>query len=183
MQLVELNQRPDLLPIIAGWYYAEWGHHVPGLRLADEQQRLEVFLQHNELPLLLMALDDGAPVAAAQLKFHERRERPERLHWLGGVYVCASHRGQGIAAGVITELMRRSAGLGVREVFLQTQADDGGLYRRMGWQPLESLQHGTGVQVRVMLRTLSPDAADDRAGQLSGSEPAAGPGGRPASPA
>lgn len=183
MQLLELNQRPDLLPIIAGWYFAEWGHHLPGLRLADEQQRLEIFLQHDELPLLLMAVDDGVPVAAAQLKFHERRERPERLHWLGGVYVSASHRGQGIAAVLITELMRRGAALGVREVYLQTEADDGGLYRRMGWQPLEVVQHDAGVQVRVMLRTLSPDATDDRGGQLSGNAPAAVPGGRPASPA
>lgn len=154
MQLIALSEHPELLPVLADWYFNAWGQQVPGVTLADQQQRLEVFLQSDELPLLMVALVDGQPVAAAQLKFHERTERPERLHWLGGVYVCDSHRGQGIAAQLIEELMQRAADLGVREVYLQTEADDGGLYRRLGWQPLESLIHAGGFPVRIMLRTL-----------------------------
>ncbi|MCC7633474.1 GNAT family N-acetyltransferase [Stenotrophomonas rhizophila] len=151
-----LSHTPALLPVVAQWYFSEWGRHVPGLGLADECQRLEVFLHDAELPLLLIAMDQGEPVAAAQLKFHERTERPEREHWLGGVYVQASHRGQGLAALLIDDLMARAAALGVREVYLQTQADDGGLYRRLGWEPLESVQHAGGFPVRIMRRTLAP---------------------------
>ena len=151
-----LSQTPALLPVVAQWYFSEWGMHVPGLVLADECQRLEVFLHDAELPLLLIAMDQGEPVAAAQLKFHERTERPEREHWLGGVYVQASHRGQGLAAILIDDLMARALVLGVREVYLQTQADDGGLYRRLGWAPLESVQHAGGFPVRIMQRTLAP---------------------------
>lgn len=151
-----LSHAPALLPVVAQWYFSEWGMHVPGLGLADECQRLEVFLHDAELPLLLIAMDQGEPVAAAQLKFHERTERPEREHWLGGVYVQASHRGQGLAALLIDDLMARAAALGVREVYLQTQADDGGLYRRLGWEPLESVQHAGGFPVRIMRRTLAP---------------------------
>ncbi len=151
-----LSHTPALLPVVAQWYFSEWGMHVPGLGLADECQRLEVFLHDAELPLLLIAMDQGEPVAAAQLKFHERAERPEREHWLGGVYVQASHRGQGLAALLIDDLMARAAALGVREVYLQTQADDGGLYRRLGWEPLESVQHAGGFPVRIMRRTLAP---------------------------
>jgi GNAT superfamily N-acetyltransferase len=158
--IVPLSDRPDLLPLVAGWYVQEWGHHVPGMALSDEQQRLEVFLQDDELPLLLIALDGEVPVAAAQLKFHERTERPERLHWLGGVYVDPAHRGRGLAEKVIAELLARGRALGVRDIYLQTEADDGGLYRRLGWVPLESVPHAAGMPVRIMVRSVAADPVD-----------------------
>ncbi len=158
--IVPLSDRPDLLPVLAEWYFQEWGRLVPGLTLLDQQQRLEVFLQDGELPLLLIVLDDAVPVAAAQLKFHERTERPERLHWLGGVYVHPEHRGRGLAEKVIRELLARGRALGVRDVYLQTEADDGGLYRRLGWAPLESLQHAAGMPVRIMVRSVAADRLD-----------------------
>lgn len=151
-----LSQNPALLPVVAMWYFTQWGRHVPGRSHDDECQRLEVFLHDGALPLLLIALDNGEPVAAAQLKFHERTEHPEREHWLGGVYVCPSHRGRGLAARLIEELMARAAALGVRDVYLQTEADDGGLYRRLGWTPLESVTHAGGSPVRILWRRLAP---------------------------
>lgn len=153
---VLLSQYPALLPTVAAWYFTQWGSHVPGRSAADECQRLEVFLHEGALPLLLIALEGNEPVAAAQLKFHERTERPERQHWLGGVYVCSPHRGRGLAATLVEDLMNRAAALGVRDVYLQTEADDGGLYRRLGWLPLESVGHDGGFPVQIMLRRLAP---------------------------
>lgn len=158
--IVPLSDRPELLPIIAAWYFQEWGSHVAGVTVLDEQQRLEVFLQDDELPLLLVVLEGEVPVAAAQLKFHERTERPERLHWLGGVYVHPDHRGRGLAEAVIAELLARGRTLGVRDIYLQTEADDGGLYRRLGWAPLESLRHAAGMPVRIMVRSVAADRVD-----------------------
>ncbi|WP_093534457.1 GNAT family N-acetyltransferase [Stenotrophomonas rhizophila] len=154
MPFLTLSHAPHLLPVVARWYFDTWGHRVPGWTLEDEQQRLEVFLHDNELPVLLMATDNEVPVAAAQLKFHERTERPERLHWLGGVYVCPSHRGHALASDLIAALMQKAQGYGVREVFLQTEHDDGGLYAQLGWEPLERQTHRTGVPVRIMRRVL-----------------------------
>jgi GNAT superfamily N-acetyltransferase len=155
MQFIALSEAPHLLPQVARWYFDTWGRHVPGMTLDDEQVRLEVFLQQDELPLLLLAVQDQKPVAAAQLKFHERTERPERLHWLGGVYVDESQRGHGLAARLIEDLMARGRALGVRDVYLQTERNDGGLYRRLAWKPLEMQVHASGVPVRIMQRTLS----------------------------
>lgn len=151
-----LSQNPALLPTVAAWYFHEWGAHVPGRSAADDCQRLEVFLHDAALPLLLIAVEAGEPVAAAQLKFHERTERPEREHWLGGVYVQASHRGRGLAVPLIEDLMARAAGMGVVDVYLQTEVDDGGLYRRLGWTALESVEHAGGFPVRIMRRRLAP---------------------------
>lgn len=155
MHFIALSEAPHLLPQVARWYFDTWGRHVPGLTLDDEQVRLEVFLQPDEMPLLLLAMHDQQPVAAAQLKFHERTERPERLHWLGGVYVSESQRGQGLAARLIDEVMGRGRALGVRDVYLQSERSDGGLYRRLGWRPLEMQVHASGVPVRIMQRSVS----------------------------
>jgi GNAT superfamily N-acetyltransferase len=155
MHFIALSEAPHLLPQVARWYFDTWGRHVPGMTLDDEQVRLEVFLQDGELPLLLLAMQDHQPVAAAQLKFHERTERPERLHWLGGVYVSQSQRGHGLAARLIEALMTRGRAFGVRDIYLQTERNEGGLYRRLGWKPLEMQVHASGVPVRIMQRTLS----------------------------
>lgn len=155
-QRITLAERPALLPVVAQWYYDQWGCHTPGRTLTDECERLEVFLQPDALPMLLIALDGDRAVAAAQLKFHERVEHPERLHWLGGVYVASTQRGQGLAERLINDLMVRAAAEGVHEVYLQTEADDGGLYRRLGWELLESVPHAGGFPVRIMVRRLAP---------------------------
>lgn len=131
---VTLSDRPQLLPEVAAWYFAQWGHHVPGRTLADECERLEVFLQPDSLPMLLIAMQGDRPVAAAQLKFHERKERPERLHWLGGVYVDATQRGKGIAEVLIADLMARAASERARGV----PAD-----RSRRWRPVPPAGMGT----------------------------------------
>lgn len=154
MPYLTLSQAPHLLPTVARWYFDTWGARVPGHTYDDEQQRLEVFLHDNELPVLLMAMQNDVPIAAAQLKFHERTEHPERLHWLGGVFVTPQHRGRDLASAMIETLMQKARGYGVREVFLQTEHDDGGLYARLGWEPLERQTHRTGVPVRIMRRVL-----------------------------
>lgn len=156
VERILLSQNPALLPTVAAWYFHQWGTHVPGRSEEDERQRLEVFLHDGALPLLLIAVEYGEPVAAAQLKFHERTERPEREHWLGGVYVRPSHRGLGVAVPLIDDLLARAAEMGARDVYLQTEVDDGGLYRRLGWTALESVEHAGGFPVRIMRRRLAP---------------------------
>ncbi|MER2178456.1 MAG: GNAT family N-acetyltransferase [Stenotrophomonas maltophilia] len=147
-----LRDRPELLPVVAQWYFDEWGTSVPGHSLAVERQHLEASDHGEDLPMVLIALEAGRPVATARVKRHERRERPEREFWLGSVYVAPSHRGQGLAGLLVNELMSRAVELGICDVYLQTKVDDGGLYRRLGWLPLESILHERGFQVRVMRR-------------------------------
>jgi GNAT superfamily N-acetyltransferase len=150
-----LQDRPELLNVVAEWYYGEWGASIPGHSLAAERQRLQPADQRGDLPMVLVAQDAGVLVAAARVRRYERHERPEREFWLGGVYVDASHRGQGIAALLIEELMSRAGERGIENVYLQTKVDDGGLYRRLGWLPLESIMHERGFQVRVMHRRIT----------------------------
>lgn len=159
-----LRDRPELLPVIAEWYFHEWGTAVPGHSLAVEREHLEPSDHGEDLPMVLIALEAGIPVATARIKRHERGEHPEREFWLGSVYVDPSHRGQGLAGLLIGELMSRAVELGICDVYLQTKVDDGGLYRRLGWLPLESILHERGFRVRVMRRAANFNAASVPAG-------------------
>lgn len=84
-------------------------------------------------------------MAAAPLTSHECTGRLGRQHRLGGLYVSDPHRGQGLAATRIEDLMAKAAVLGVRNMSVRTAADDGRLYRRLGGSPLENLWRTTGL--------------------------------------
>lgn len=159
MEFDVLANRRELLPTLARWYFRQWGHRVPGRTLQDECERLARYCNADRIPLVMLALERGELLGAVTLRFRERESMAEREHWLGGVYVAAPHRGRGLAARLVAHALECAAALGVRQLYLQTEADDGGLYRRLGWQPLERVHHLRGVDVRVMVRDVGASPA------------------------
>ncbi len=78
---------------------------------------------------------------------------PQYEHWLGSVFVADSHRGRGLASNLVDAAVALARQKGVRDLYLQTEALDGGLYARLGWQPIcEADSHG--YHVLVMVRRL-----------------------------
>jgi hypothetical protein len=75
----------NVLPVLANWYFEEWGY----LRKEDSPDkvaaRLQPYLNTNKIPLILLALENTELLGAAQLKFREMDIYPEKEHWLGGV--------------------------------------------------------------------------------------------------
>jgi GNAT superfamily N-acetyltransferase len=74
---------------------------------------------------------------------------PEKEHWLGGVYIDVAHRGKGAATRMVSHMVKLVRELGVETLYLQTDDVSGGLYARLGWQPLERLYY-IGREVLVM---------------------------------
>jgi GNAT superfamily N-acetyltransferase len=79
---------------------------------------------------------------------------PEKEHWLGGVFVAPEHRGEQIATGVIHKALEKAKALHVETLYLQTEYLDGGLYRRLGWRPLDRVNYH-GLDVLVMEKKLT----------------------------
>ena len=153
MEFVCLADRPDAVDRVARWYFDEWARLRPGAGIERVVAKLEDSLNRDRLPLVVIAVDNGEVVAAAELKFREMDIYPEREHWLGGVYVAEEHRGTGMATALVERAARLAEELGVEVLYLQTERADGGLYARLGWQPLEQVTY-RGVHVRVMRRRL-----------------------------
>jgi GNAT superfamily N-acetyltransferase len=145
----------DAIPIISKWYSDEWGHLAQSHTTERPRDRIEDYMNRDEIPFILVAMYDNDLVGAAQLKYREMVEMfPDKEHWLGGVYVAASYRGQGYGAQIVEQIVKIAPSYGVETLHLQTQALDGGLYARLGWTPSAQVT-SHGLDVLVMERHLS----------------------------
>ena len=142
----------DAIPVISKWYHDEWGHLSPDRPDESRSDRVEDYLNRDEIPFILVATNGQAIIGAAALKFREMAETfPDKEHWLGGVYVAADHRGRGYGTLLVEKIASLAPAYGVRTLHLQTQALDGGLYASLGWKPYAQV-HRRGFDVLVMER-------------------------------
>lgn len=152
IRIAPLADHPHAAPLLARWCYDEWGRDA-GVSLQHEVDKFQRALDADGLPRVMIALDGDAVIACAQLKTDELPQLPDCHYWLSAVYVAPAYRGRQIAAAVIGAVVQQARQQGVTDLYLQTEALDGGLYRRLGWEPLCPASHH-GVPVLVMRRAL-----------------------------
>jgi len=155
-----LADRPETIPIIARWYFDQWGERSPGATVATICTNLEKYLNRTTIPLLVLALDHDDILGVASLKYREMDIYPDREHWLGGVYVPAVHRGRSVGSCVVENVVERARSLDVSTLHLQTDRLDGGMYGRLGWKESERVTY-RGREVLVMERRCGPCMAPD----------------------
>lgn len=159
MKFEFLADNKNALPVLANWYFEEWGYLRKGDSPDKVTARLQPYLNTNKIPLILLAFKNTELLGAAQLKFREMDIYPEKEHWLGGVYVPVNHRGKRIAENLINQNTTVASDLGVRQLYLQTQHLDGGLYGRLGWQAVEQVNYH-GIDVLVMVKEMARERPD-----------------------
>lgn len=153
MNFEHLADNKNLIPTIAKWYYEEWGYLSKEKTLDKEIENLQAYLNKDKIPLILLAIENGELLGAAQLKYQEMSIYPEKTRWLGGVYVSKEHRGKGIAKQLILEVIVKAKKLNVNTLYLQTEDLSGGLYLQMGWVPIEQVNY-RGIDVLVMEKNI-----------------------------
>ncbi|MCB1100064.1 MAG: GNAT family N-acetyltransferase [Verrucomicrobiae bacterium] len=139
------------LPIVTEWLFDEWGRDIPGNSLNSSIERLSSKVSTDSIPVHLVAISAKEPVGFGALKLREMDIYPDREHWLGSIYVHPDYRGQGIATSIIKRAISISESFGVSCLSLQTERLDGGLYTKLGWEPVEQV-HYNRVDVSVMER-------------------------------
>jgi predicted N-acetyltransferase YhbS len=154
LQFATLGDRPDLVPQVAGWWCQAFGLPDRHTSFEDYVQELTGSGHRDELPIHLVALSGETPVGAATLKDRSslQEQFPGWRYWLGGMYVTPDWRGSGIATALCRKVIEISAARGIEQVYLQTEALDGGLYARAGWRPIQRLR--LDVEVLVMVRDI-----------------------------
>jgi hypothetical protein len=71
MKIVPLSARPDAIPVIATWYYAEWGSLNPGLNASDIAQELKAYSENTHLPQAMLVVIGPEIVAAAEINLFQ----------------------------------------------------------------------------------------------------------------
>lgn len=148
-----LADHPEAIPMVAGWSFHEWGKVVPGNSVEQTIERLQQRVNRDQPPLHFVAIEESGVVGVAQLKRHEMDIYPDREFWLGGLFVAPEARGFGVGAALARHIARKADLMEIEELFLQTEALDGGLYKRQGWKVLETVDYH-GFRVAVMSRPL-----------------------------
>jgi GNAT superfamily N-acetyltransferase len=154
LQFVPLADRLEVISLVAGWWFDEWGHERPGASRESFAADLRAEIRGGPLPVHLLALRDDSMVGVAVLKLHELADLyPDLQHWLTGVYVAPGARGRGIASALAIRILEAARALSLTTVHLQTEALDGGLYAKLGWKPIDRIVR-RGIERLVMARTI-----------------------------
>jgi len=154
LKLQLLAEQPEALNTVADWYYTQWASVFGKQTLEDVKDDLQMYLNTACIPLIVLAMVDDKVVGAAQLKYFEMDMYPDYEHWLGGVYVHADYRGNGIAEKIILRILEKAREFAVHTIYLQTENLTGGLYARMGWEPIKQT-HSKGSDVLIMKKQLA----------------------------
>lgn len=136
-----LAERPDAVPEVARWWCDEWG-------LPRRHESMEAYLSElaglgpDDLPFHLLALRGGNILGVATLKDQSALSEsfPDSRYWLSGVYVPTELRGRGIATALCLKMVDVAKARGAGRLHLTTEALDGGLYAKIGWEPLRRVQ-------------------------------------------
>lgn len=126
VSIEHLTDHKHRIPTIAKWYFDEWGRDEQNYNYESMITRLERGLTKDSIPMSLVAIEDSKTIGAAQLKIREMPMFPDRVHWLGGVYVDQSFRGQRVGEQLCEAAKEFAVSLGVKKLYLQTEHTDGG---------------------------------------------------------
>lgn len=158
MRIEPLASHPQLLPRIAILLNQEWGELSPWASLSVIEQRLAGHLNIGHAPFALVALGNGDEfLGTASVKRFELPQHPDKVHWLGEVFVSHEHRGQGIGSALIHACITECERLRMQTLYLYTP-DQQALYARLGWKEIER-DWVNGEQVSIMCLTLRSGTA------------------------
>lgn len=136
---------------IAALLHAEWGDLAPWAVQADIERRFAGQLHTAQAPFTLVALaDSGELLGTASVKLFELPDHPDKVHWLGEVFIPRERRGQGIGSALVRACIAQSRALGLPALYLYTP-DQQALYARFGWQEIAgAVVNGEEVSIMVL---------------------------------
>ena len=132
LEIALLADHPEAVDVLAGWFAREWG--VGDTRAFEDRRRqLPLRARRDSLPICLLGLVDGEPVATATLKFREIEYADDADFWLGSVYVREDARGRGYGRAIVAAATDLAVARGFVPLYLYTR-DKRELYEHLGWR-------------------------------------------------
>jgi GNAT superfamily N-acetyltransferase len=151
-----LADHPSLVDTIARWHWEEWGHADPGGSLEGWTSSLRREAGRDSIPMAFAALDDdGSPVGSVSLVEHDMPDRADLAHlrpWVGGTFVVAHRRGEGLGRMLMLHVQAAAAEIGVSRLSLHTSTARS-FYERLGWTRARDDVY-EGERVVIMTRRL-----------------------------
>ena len=162
MQLLNLMQQPDAIPLIASWHFAEWHQLFPHKTQQDFATDLADCLHGDasaelQLPLpqtWLVLAENGEICGTVSLLLQDMTTNHDLFPWLANVFIAPAFRGQGLGKQVVQAAMAKAAARQIKTLYLFTE-DQQQFYARLGWQVLKQ-EHYEGEWVTIMCWSCQP---------------------------
>ena len=136
MTIEYLADHPEVIPTLAQWQHAEWGHTRPGDTVEARRARIESWCNRDRIPLAVVALDTSEVLGSASLIASDMETRMELTPWLASVFVGEPYRRKGVGAAVVRRIMDEAGNLEVPLLYLYTVHSEK-FYASLGWTLLE----------------------------------------------
>jgi len=109
--------------------------------------------KQSTFPHTLVAVtDEGEFAAMGSAKLSELPTHPEKVHWVGEIFVLPEQRGKGLGSRITQVLAEYAFSEGVSSLFLYTP-DQQSLYRRLGWSVVsEEVVNAEAVSIMRLSR-------------------------------
>jgi len=147
-----LADHPEVIPTLAQWQHAEWGHIRPGDTVEARRARIESWSNRDRIPLAVVALEDGEVLGSGSLIAYDMETRMELTPWLAAVFVGEQYRRKGIGAALVRRIMDEAGRLDIPLLYLYTVHSEK-FYAALGWTLLE---HSSYREQKVAIMTYAP---------------------------
>ena len=133
----------DTIPTLTRWFRDQWPDYFADMSPEELAQDFLADASYDQLPIRLVAFASGQ--LAGTIILREQGDtiplgfQPE----LGGLYVDASQRGQGIGTELIRAGMKLAQDQGYATVYATTVAA-AGILERLGWEFIQTVIHEDG---------------------------------------
>lgn len=132
MDIVHLKGNEFAIPVIANWFYNEWGDHYPVRSVEYICSLLKERMNDCSLPLTLIAVENEEVIGTVNLKARDMSIREDLSPWLGGLYVRENARKKGIGTQLINAAVDQAKQLNFDQLYLWTSSAKD-YYLNLGW--------------------------------------------------
>ncbi len=150
IEIVTLCDRPEFIPLVARWNWAEWSDLLPCASCDAFAEDLRARTTRDRVPITFLALEDGAPAGTVSLIEDDLETRPELTPWLASLYVLPEKRGGGLGKMLVKHAVAAARRFGIGTLYLYTPGQEA-FYRALGWEFLEATQF-RGRAITIMRR-------------------------------
>jgi RimJ/RimL family protein N-acetyltransferase len=133
----------DTIPTLARWFRDQWPDYYADRSQEEMEQGFLEDASRDRLPIRLVAFESNELAGTIILRENGSEMLPEFQPELGGLYVVASHRGQGVASELVRAGMQVAHDQGYAAVFATTVAA-AGILERLGWELLQTVVYQDG---------------------------------------
>jgi len=152
MTIEYLTDHLEVVPTLAQWQHAEWGHIRSDDTVEKRATRLRSWSHRDRIPLTVVALEAGDVLGSASLITHDMETRMELTPWLAGVFVGEQYRRRGVGAQLVRRIMAEAGELKVPLLYLYTVHSEQ-FYAALGWTLLERTSYRDH---KVVIMTYKP---------------------------